>query len=109
MRGLAITIAIMAVIASLAPSLDGQQGPPPRLIVDNRSGSEVQIHVWRFNGNFWEWSVVARVAQGHWIPIYYVSNGDQYRAILPKATRYHTVQLRFDNGYQGMQGVWWVE
>src|SRR5262249_52780860 len=111
MRALVIAFLMMVVLSGLVLPTDAQPASRARLVVDNRSGSEAQVQVWRYNGRSWEWSVISPVAQGHWVPIYDVRNGDQYRAILAgsKGTRYHTVSLQYDGRYRGMQSVWWVQ
>ena len=39
-------------------------GGRERLVVENRTGADVDVYVWRYNGVHWEWSFVTRIGAG---------------------------------------------
>jgi hypothetical protein len=66
-----------------------------RLMVENRTGSSVDVQVWRHNGNVWEWTFVITVPAQHGVPISGVHQSERFRARSQSGGeyRYHTVEL----------------
>ena len=71
-------------------------GGRERLVVENRTGADVEVYVWRYNGVHWEWSFVTRIGAGFGAPISEVHENERFRAWLYSRSehQYHTVRLK---------------
>ena len=92
-RALLVLLAGLWCLAA-APAAHAQSGRQ-RLVVENRSGADVDVYVWRYNGVHWEWAFVTRIGAGFGAPISDVHENERFRAWLYARSEheYHTVRL----------------
>jgi hypothetical protein len=98
-----VTCVLWSTETVVAHSQDAQAAGV--LMVENRSGSVVDLHVWRFTGGYWDWSPVTTLNPGSGVPLSDVHHSERFRAWLRSAGqyRYHSVEL------SGGQDRWRIE
>jgi hypothetical protein len=98
-------LAVISLVMAMEPYRAHAQGPPPRLIADNRTPYAVEVLAW--NGN--SWNFVRRVTPGTWTPFPNAPNGSLWRAVIGQIVRDHQVRYVYDSSYGGYQDVWWIQ
>lgn len=93
-RALLSLLVVSLLAPAVTPVAHAQEGRE-RLVVENRSGADVDVFVWRYNGTNWEWTLVAKVRAGFGAPIGGVHENERFRAWLYARSehQYHTVRL----------------
>jgi hypothetical protein len=96
---------VLVWLAVSTPSPAAQRQQPPRLIVTNYTGAVVTLSIEVKNKAP---QPRGRLNPGASVPIIGVSNGDRFRAEWQGRSRQKAVQLRYDQGYGGLQDTWTV-
>ena len=96
-----ITRAVLLLMALLTVATAHAQQRPSRLLVDNKTGTTVEL----FAAVKDQWESRGRISAGSSMPVYNVTNGQRFRAVWGPRSQDHTVKLTYDKTYGGWQDV----
>ena len=103
---LILTLSLAAAGGPLVSPLAQQN--PNRLNVINNTSNSVDVYVYRYDGYAWNWIYMTSVVANTQVPLYGISQGESFRALLHSIQqyRYHNVNLVYDQAYGGYQDTW---